>query len=84
MLMPNRIATNNTGRMSPPVSALMNVVGMMFIRKPTMLCSCALLAYVATAPASSEAGSMPMPAPGWTTLATTMPTTSAKLDTTMK
>ncbi len=39
--MPKRIATNSTCRISPSANAETSVVGMTFIRKPTMLWSCA-------------------------------------------
>ena len=41
--MPNRIATSSTCRICPSVKALTRVSGMMFIRKPVTLCSCAWL-----------------------------------------
>ena len=78
--MPNRIATNSVWRMLPAVSADRNVSGMMPRRKPVNVLSCALAAYSATLPPSSEAGSMFSPAPGRTTFATTSPTTRASVE----
>ena len=49
-----------------------------------MVVSCAFSVKVATFEGSSVAALMCMPAPGWTTLETTRPTTSASVENTRK
>ena len=65
---PNPTETSSTCRTSPPAKALTNVVGMSFIRNSTVpwLFTCdARSTYELNAPASSDFGSMFIPAPGW-------------------
>lgn len=82
--MPNSTEKNSTCRMSPCAKAPVMVSGMMFIRKPTMVVSCAFSVKVETFEASSVAGLMCMPAPGWMTFDTTRPTISANVEKTRK
>ncbi|MNJ04871.1 hypothetical protein D3C73_1658330 [compost metagenome] len=70
--------------MLPVEKALTTVSGMMFVRKPTMVLSCAAWAYCDTAPASRLAGSMFRPRPGWTRLATIRSTIKARVEKTRK
>ena len=66
--------------MLPSEKALTRVVGMMPMRKPTMVVSWAAAVYWETAPAFSDAGSMFNPRPGWTTLAMTRPMIRARVE----
>ena len=64
------------------------VSGMIFIKKPVMVLSCALLTYsdtlAASFPVARVAGSILRPAPGCNTLATTRPMINAKVEKVMK
>ncbi|MNS17759.1 hypothetical protein D3C72_494400 [compost metagenome] len=62
--MPNRMETNSTCKMLPVENALTTVSGIMLVRKPMMVVSCAAWAYCDTAPASRLAGSILSPLPG--------------------
>ena len=77
---PNSTATSSTCRMLSPTNGLIRVLGMMSITKPTSVMSCDLATKPCTAFWSRSAGLMFMPAPGWNTLATTRPTTSASVE----
>jgi hypothetical protein len=82
--MPNGIEKNSTCRMLPSANAPTTEAGMMSIRKPTGVRSCALAVNSLTLVGSRLAGSMCMPAPGCTRLATVRPRIRAKVETTKK
>ena len=78
--MPNSTATNSTWRIDPLVKAENKVVGMIARTKPITVVSCAFSSNPWILAASSVAGSMFIPAPGWTAWATISPTISARVE----
>ena len=82
---PVKIANRRTwSRSPPPVKASVNVLGMMCSRNSTADWSLACWAYLATAPASSVAGSTLNPRPGFRPLTINSPMTRDKVETTSK
>ena len=82
--MPNKTETNKTCRILPSVRGLTTVVGIIFIKKPTKVLSCAFSTYSETFSECNVAGSILSPAPGWTILATIRPITNARVEKVMK
>ena len=77
---PNMTEISSTCRTSPLVKAPTNVVGMSFIRNsavPELFTCEAVSTYALSDAASSDLGSIFMPAPGWKAYASAMPSISA-------
>ena len=70
--------------MSPLANASTTLVGMTLSRKSVMLCDWPALRVLRDGAGVERAGSMFMPAPGFTTLTTTSPMMSASVLTTSK
>ena len=81
---PNNTENSSTCSTSPRANPPTMVSGMTLRTKSTVLKCCEAVVYAATELVSAVAGSKPTPTPGFSTVTTTRPMSSATVDTTSK